>query len=85
MSTTLVIEITEELQQRLLERSRQQNISLESLVLRSLNNLVVSPISEQSDPILPLLGTLTADINDVGDNHDFYLGQAWQQESRYAE
>ncbi|WP_199247630.1 hypothetical protein [[Phormidium] sp. ETS-05] len=85
MSTTLVIELTEELQQQLLERARQQNISLEGLVLQSLTNLVTSPISEESDPILPLLGTLTSDINDVGENHDFYVGQAWQQESRYAE
>lgn len=85
MSTTLVIELTEELQQQLLERARQQNISLEGLVLQSLTNLVTSPISEESDPILPLLGTLTSDINDVGENHDFYVSKAGQQESRYAE
>ena len=48
MSTTIVIELTEELQQQLLERARQQNISLEGLVLQSLTNLVTSPISEES-------------------------------------
>jgi hypothetical protein len=66
MSQTLEIELPEELQDQLLQRAKKLNMSLENLVLQSLTQLVTSPMAEEYDPILPLLGTLTAEVNDIG-------------------
>lgn len=80
MSKTLSIQLSDELQEQLLQRAKSLNISLESLVLQSLSQLVSSPNPDEFDPILPLLGTLTAEVNDIGENHDRYIGSALQEE-----
>jgi hypothetical protein len=80
MSQTLEIELPEELQDQLLQRAKKLNMSLENLVLQSLTQLVTSPMAEEYDPILPLLGTLTAEVNDIGENHDHYIRTALKQE-----
>ncbi|MGK7874046.1 MAG: hypothetical protein AB4426_12255 [Xenococcaceae cyanobacterium] len=85
MTKTLVIELPDELQQQLLEEASKLNISLETLVLESLTKLVNVPSPDSDDPILPLLGTLTAEVSDVGENHDRYIGSALQQENSIAE
>lgn len=85
MTKTLVRELSDELQQQLLERANKLNISLETLVLQSLTKLVSPPSMDESDPILPLLGTLTAEVSDVSENHDRYIGNALQQEIGLAE
>lgn len=85
MTQTLVIELPDELQQQLLKQANKLNISLESLVLQSLTKLVSPPSTDESDPLLPLLGTLTAEVSDVGENHDQYIGSTWQQEFGLAE
>lgn len=85
MSKTLAIQLPDELQEQLLQRANKLNISLESLVLQSLTQLVSSPTPDEFDPILPLLGTLTAKVDDIGENHDRYIGSALQQEIASAE
>ncbi|MCL1471990.1 helix-turn-helix domain-containing protein [Argonema antarcticum] len=65
MSKTLVIQLPDELQEQLLQRAKSMNISLESLVLQSLTQLVSSETPDEFDPISPLLGTLTAEVNDT--------------------
>ncbi|OKH40066.1 hypothetical protein NIES2119_03720 [[Phormidium ambiguum] IAM M-71] len=85
MSKTLAIQLPDELEAQLLQKAKQLNISLESLVLQSLTQLVDSPIPDEFDPISPLLGTLTAEVNDIGENHDRYIGSALQQEIASAE
>lgn len=85
MSKTLAIQLTDELEEQLLQRAKSLNISLESLVLQSLSKLVSSPIIDEFDPISPLLGTLTAEVNDIGENNDRYIGSALQQEIASAE
>ncbi len=85
MSKTLAIQLPDELQEQLLQRANKLNISLESLVLQSLTELVSSPNPDEFDPILPLLGTLTAKVDDIGENHDRYIGSALQQEIASAE
>jgi ubiquinone biosynthesis protein UbiJ len=79
MSKTLEIQLPDELKEQLLQRAKSMNISLESLVLQSLSQLVSSPTPDEFDPISPLLGTLTAEVNDIGENHDRYIGSALQQ------
>lgn len=73
MSKTLAIQLPDELEAQLLQKAKQLNISLESLILQSLTQLVDSSIPEEFDPISPLLGTLTAEVNDIGENHDRYI------------
>ncbi|MGA9383133.1 MAG: hypothetical protein WBV73_30590 [Phormidium sp.] len=85
MSKTLAIQVPDELEAQLLQKAKQLNMSLESLVLQSLTQLVDSPITDEFDPISPLLGTLTAEVNDIGENHDRYIGSALQQEIASAE
>lgn len=85
MSKTLAIQLPDELQEQLLQRANKLNMSLESLVLQSLTQLVSSPTPDEFDPILPLLGTLTAKVDDIGENHDRYIGSALQQEIASAE
>jgi hypothetical protein len=85
MSKTLSIQLPDELQQQLLQRAKSLNISLESLILQSLSQLVSSPTPDEFEPILPLLGTLTAEVNDIGENHDRYIGSALQREIASAE
>ncbi|MBD3562150.1 hypothetical protein H6S82_25370, partial [Planktothrix sp. FACHB-1355] len=45
-----------------------------------LTQLVNSPNPDEFEPILPLLGTLTATVDDIGENHDRYIGSSLQQE-----
>jgi ubiquinone biosynthesis protein UbiJ len=85
MSKTLAIQLPDELQEQLLQRANKLNMSLESLVLQSLTQLVSSPAPDEFDPISPLLGTLTAKVDDIGENHDRYIGSALQQEIASAE
>lgn len=85
MNKTLAIQVPDELEAQLLQKAKQLNMSLESLVLQSLTQLVDSPIPDEFDPISPLLGTLTAEVNDIGENHDRYIGSALQQEIASAE
>lgn len=85
MSKTLAIQLPDELEAQLLQKAKQLNMSLESLILQSLTQLVDSPIPDEFDPISPLLGTLTAEVNDIGENHDRYIGSALQQEIASAE
>jgi len=81
MTKTLVIKLPDELEQQLIEQANKLNVSLETLVVQSLANVVSVPTKQESDPLLPLLGTLRATVPDVGENHDRYLVNAWQQES----
>ena len=81
MNPTLVIEIPEKLQQQLLSKANILNVSLETLVLQSLTELASSSPTidkaEDFDPILPLLGTLKTEVNDMAENHDKYIGEAF--------
>lgn len=72
MAKTLTIKLPDELEQQLEAQARRLNLSLEAMVLQSLTSLVHSTIP--TDPIAPLLGTLTADVTDVSEKHDQYLG-----------
>ena len=78
------VELPDEMEKQLLVRANLLNISLENPIVQSLAN---SPIMTQADvdPISPLLGTLKAEVNDIGERHDFYLGQALQQELDFGE
>jgi predicted transcriptional regulator len=69
MAKTLVIELSDQLEQQLTSEAKRLNTSLENVVLQALINLAAANQAE-SNPILPLLGSLNLKINDLGENHD---------------
>lgn len=81
MNEQLLIELPGELRQQLANDANRFQMSLENWVLRLLTkeyHLVNS--ADDDDPILPLLGTLKAETDDIGERHDFYLNQIWSEE-----
>ena len=84
MAKTLVLELPDELEQSLETQATRQSISLEDLILEWLTKLAQPTASTDADPLAPLLGTLTAEVNDVGERHDTYLGDALHQELKNA-
>ncbi|MEB3151715.1 MAG: hypothetical protein VKL60_22195 [Sphaerospermopsis sp.] len=80
MSKTLTIQISDELEEKLLIQSKKLNLSLEELILQSLAKSTKMIDSDENDPILPLLGTLRFENSDLGENHDQYLRENLQQE-----
>ncbi|MFM7408880.1 MAG: hypothetical protein ACKO3K_20035 [Cuspidothrix sp.] len=80
MSKTLTIQLSDELEEKLLIQSKKLNLSLEELILQSLAKSTKLIDSYEDDPILPLLGTLRFENSDIGENHDHYLTESLQQE-----
>jgi hypothetical protein len=84
MAKTLVLELPDELEKSLETQATKQSMSLEDLILEWLTQLAQPTAGAEVDPLAPLLGTLTAEINDIGENHDVYLGNAIYQELKNA-
>ncbi|UBF29438.1 helix-turn-helix transcriptional regulator [Kovacikia minuta CCNUW1] len=57
------------------------NLSLENLILQSLEHSVSQPAQDQNDPLVQLFGSIQVEgIHDLGENHDHYIGQALYEE-----
>lgn len=76
MTRKITLELPDDLSERLEAKARNTNISLETMAIASLEQLV----SEPDDPIAPLIGTLSCDRHDISSRHDEYLGEAIAQE-----
>jgi len=76
MTRKLTLELPDELSARLEAKARTNNISLERMAIASLEQLV----EESDDPIAALIGTLSADKDDIASRHDEYLGKAISQD-----
>lgn len=85
MAKTLTIQISEELERKLTTQAKKLNLSLENLVLQSLEQSVAQPELDQSDPLVQLFGCIKTDTKDVAANHDYYIGQALYEERLSAE
>jgi hypothetical protein len=91
MTKTLVITLPDYLEQALTAQAKQLNQSPEELILQVLSQQVTAqpqPPTAQSteiDPLLPLIGSLTVDIPDLAENHDYYIGQALLRELKPTE
>jgi hypothetical protein len=73
MSKTLTIQLSDELEEKLLIQSKKLNLSLEELIVQSLAKSTKLIDSYEDNPILPLLGTLRFENYDIGENHDHYI------------
>ena len=87
MAKTLTIQISEDLEQVLVSQARLFNKSLEEVVVEILSQKLPGPpqpqpeVAVEDDPILKLIGSLHLDgITDLGENHDYYIGQALYRE-----
>ena len=85
MTKPLTILLPEDLELKLTAQARKLNLSLENLILQSLEQSVSQPELDQNDPLVQLFGSIKTDIKDVADNHDDYIGQTLYEELRSAE
>lgn len=81
MAKTLTIQLPEDLELKLTAQAEKLNLSLESLILQSLEQSVSQLELDQDDPLLRLIGSIHIEgIHDLGENHDHYIGQALYRE-----
>jgi hypothetical protein len=88
MAQTFLITLPDDLEQALNAQAERLNKSPEEIVLQVLSQQLIT--SSQSnfiqqpntDPLLRLIGSLSVDIPDLAENHDYYIGQALYQELR---
>jgi hypothetical protein len=83
MAKTLTIQISDELEQSLTLQAQRLNKSPEEVVLELLSQQLPPVVQPQAagqtedDPLLQLLGSIHLEgISDLGENHDYYIGQA---------
>ena len=76
MTRKLTLELPDDLSERLEAKARNTNVSLETMAIASLEQLV----SEPDDPIASPIGTLSCDRNDISSRHDESRGEAIAQE-----
>jgi hypothetical protein len=81
----LTITLPPDLQEKLITQAALLNVSLENLVLRSLEQTVQQVDPASQDPLVALFGSIRSGIPDLADNHDHYVGQALQEEMDCAE
>ncbi|KXB09010.1 hypothetical protein AKJ60_01235 [candidate division MSBL1 archaeon SCGC-AAA385M11] len=72
MSTTLTLEIPDQIYQPLQRKADQCGKTLDQILIECLGDIVKD---ELDDPLLKLAGAFASDITDSSGNHDFYIGQ----------
>ena len=72
MSTTLTLEIPDKIYRHLLKKADKCGKTLDQILIEWLGDVVKD---ELYDPLLQLAGAFSSDIEDIGTNHDFYIGQ----------
>ena len=87
MSKTLTIQISDDLEQALTLQAQRLNKSPEDVVVELLYRQLPplpQPQAEtqtEDDPFLKLIGSIHLEgISDLGENHDYYIGQALYRE-----
>ena len=80
MSKKITLQLPDSLENKLVQQAQKFNISLETLIIDTLEKYNSEEEQLENDPITPLIGTLQMDKNDLAENHDFYLNQTLQQE-----
>jgi hypothetical protein len=90
MAKTLTIQIPDDIEQALTLQAQRLNKSPEEVVLELLSLQLtplqqsqpeVQAIQSDEDPILKLIGSIHIEgISDLGENHDYYIGQALYRE-----
>lgn len=82
MAKIFTITLSDDLEQALIAHAERLNKSLEEIVLQVLSQQLTTLLPTNSvpqietDPLLRLIGSLSVDIPDLAENHDYYIGQA---------
>jgi hypothetical protein len=79
MSHTLTLDLPNEVYEPLSRKARQDGRKPEDVATEWLTAAVQR---ETADPLLQLAGTLEADVTDIGERHDHYIGEALAGELR---
>ena len=91
MPKTFVITLPDDLEQALTIQAENQNKSPEKIMLQVLSEKLTDSSKledtqeSETDPLLQLIGSLSVDIPDLAENHDYYIGQALYQELKGVE
>jgi len=80
MVNKVTIELPSQLASKLTNQAIEKQIIPEDMIVNLLSQLNENNNVGSIDPITPLLGTLKSDLNDIGENHDLYLGNNLVQE-----
>ena len=86
MAKRFTITLSDDLEQALTAQAERLNKSLEEIVLQVLSQQLTTLLPSNSvpkvetDPLLRLIGSLSIDIPDLAENHDYYIGQSLCQE-----
>ena len=73
----ITIDLPPILQSQLSAQATQLNLPIENLILQAIHQYTANPLTDPNyDPITPLIGTLDLGTTDLGENHDYYLGQS---------
>ena len=72
MSTTLTLEIPDQIYRPLQKKAKKRGEPLDQILIEWLGEAVKD---ELDDPLLQLAGAFSSHIKDIGINHDFYIGQ----------
>ena len=91
MAKTFVITLPDDLEQALTIQAENQNKSPEEIMLQVLSEKLTDSSrledtqESEADPLLQLIGSLSVDIPDLAENHDYYIGQTLYQELKGVE
>ena len=82
----ITIDLPPILQSQLSAQATQLNLPIENLILQAIHQYTANqPPDPNYDPITPLIGSLDLGTTDLGENHDYYLGQTLLNELRSIE
>lgn len=91
MAKTFVITLPDDLEQALTSQAERLNKSPEEIMLQVLSERITTPSrleavqQTEADPLLQLIGSLSVDIPDLAENHDYYIGQELYRELKGVE
>lgn len=82
MTKTLTITLPDALEQALAQTAVQTQTTPEQLILTALAQKFLPPSASDltNDPLFQLAGSITSNIPDLAENHDYYIGQALYKE-----
>ena len=86
MTKTLTITLPDALEQALAQTAVQNQTTPEQLILAALTQKFLPPSAPDltNDPLFQLAGSITSNIPDLAENHDYYIGQAIYDEMHQA-
>jgi hypothetical protein len=79
----ITINLPEPLQQTLIHQAAQTQTTPEQFIIQILTQTLIPttpPPDLTNDPLFQLAGSITSNIPDLAENHDYYIGQALYEE-----